>query len=160
MSQDTLMFSGGYVDITPTSSMALSGFGERWKWSTSVADRIEANVILLRHSSSKIAFVQLDVLSAGNDLRHRILEGLGGLLKEEELFLVASHTHFAPGIDFRLSYLGIVRPEYVAMVAEKVTELLRSVLLSKGQPASLRYSEREAGLSVNRRHWCLPHLRR
>jgi hypothetical protein len=149
------MFSGGYVDITPASSMALSGFGERWKWSTSVADPIEANVIVLRHNSSTIAFVQLDVLSAGNELRHRIIEGLGGLLKEEELFLVASHTHFAPGIDFRLSYLGIVRPEYVAMVAEKVTELLRSVLLSEGQPASLRYGEREAGLSVNRRHWCL-----
>ena len=45
---------------------------------------------------ARVAFVQLDVLSAGNHLRREVLARLEGRLRDEELFLVASHTHYAP----------------------------------------------------------------
>ena len=115
MTMNTAMpvtFAGGYVDITPESPMQLAGHGVRWKpWNT-VHDRLEANAVLLRCGTEKIAFVQVDVLSAGNRCRRQILAGLQGQLGEAELMLTASHTHCAPNLDDRLPDMGTIYEDY------------------------------------------------
>jgi hypothetical protein len=152
---EAVRFSGGYIDITPSSPMRLAGYCARRKKSKGIADPLEANVIVLRRGAAQAAFAQVDVLSAGDELRRRILDGLPDLLAEEELLLVASHTHFAPGVDSRLPDLGAVCSDYVAEVVGKMVTLLRGVLSAEGKPAYLRYGECRAAHSINRRRSCL-----
>jgi hypothetical protein len=154
MNENQLTVSGGYTDITPSGPTGLAGYGLRRKASNRVWDNLETNAVAVRCGSAKAVFVQVDALSAGQELRHFLLDALGGEIADEELFLVASHTHSAPGIDARLPKFGEVRPDYVAEVASRTAALLHSVLSKTAVPAVLNYSERQAAHSVNRRCWC------
>jgi hypothetical protein len=150
-----VIFAGGYVDITPDSPMQLAGHGVRWKpWNT-IHDRLEANAVLLRCGTEKIAFVQIDVLSAGDSCRRRILEGLRGRLGEAELLLTASHTHCAPNIDDRLPDMGTIYEDYSTEVIRRIVALLDRVLADPGRPVEIRYGESPTAHAVNRRAWCL-----
>ena len=99
--------------------MGLAGYGPGGKPSNRVWDNLEANAVALCCGPSQIVFLQVDAISAGEELRRALLNALRGKLADEELFLVASHTHSAPGIDPRLPGLGEVRPDYVAAVTAK-----------------------------------------
>jgi hypothetical protein len=150
-----LTFAGGHVDITPDRPMQLAGRGTRWKPWNRIGDRLEANAVLLRHGDEKVMFVQLDVLSVGARCRRRILEGLHGRLTDAELFLGASHTHYAPNIDDRLPEMGMIHEDYAAEVTRRIIALAEGVLADPGAPVETRYGEAPTAHSVNRRSWCL-----
>ena len=150
-----LLFAGGRVDITPDVPLQLAGHGTRWKPFNRVEDPLEANAIVLRSEAAKVVFLQVDVLSVGVDCRRRILAGLGGRLREEELFLVASHTHSAPNIDDRLPEMAHVDPGYVARTVERICGMLDAAISAAGRPVDLCCGEAQTAHVVNRRKWCL-----
>ncbi len=150
-----LMFAGGRVDITPDVPLQLAGHGTRWKPSNRVEDPLEANAIVLRSQAERVVFLQVNALSVGADCRRRILAGLGGRLKEEELFLVASHTHSAPNLDDRLPEMANVDAAYVARTVDRICAMLDGVISAAGRPVDLCCGEAQTAHTINRRKWCL-----
>jgi hypothetical protein len=149
-----LTFSGGYASIMPDFVPVLAGF-KQGRPGSLVDEPLEANAILLQSPGGRILFVQLDVMSVGQAFRQGLMDRLKGRLQDGELFLVASHTHYAPNIDPRLTELGITNDEYCSFVVATVGELVERVLAATRQPVSLRYGESQANHSMNRRRWCL-----
>lgn len=154
MSISSFTYAGGRIDITPSGPMRLAGYGIDRPRSISVQGRLEANAIVLQHDGAKVVLVQLDVISVGAAVRERILRRLADRLDDQELLLVASHTHYAPNIDSQAPGLGIVDPQYVEFVAEQTAGLVERVLSAQLRPAYLHRAESVASHAINRRCWC------
>jgi hypothetical protein len=148
MAQEFLISSGS-VDITPRRPLMLGGFNKRTAPFTSVASRLEANVLLIRGESSGVTIVSTDLLYPGETLRAQLIENLGLADRSEELFLCASHTHSAP-MTASIPHLGIADDEYVRFVATQITTLVKS-LEAKGEPCICTYRIGSADHSMNRR---------
>jgi neutral ceramidase len=149
MAQEFLISSGS-VDITPRRPVMLGGFNKRTAPFTSVASRLEANVLLIRGASSSVTIVSTDLLYPGETLRAQLIENLGLADRSEELFLCASHTHSAPMTAPSIPHLGIADDEYVHFVATQITALVKSIE-PKGEPCVCTYYVGKADHSMNRR---------
>src|SRR5579863_7761251 len=148
MAQEFLI-SAGSVDITPRRPLMLGGYNKRTAPFTSVASRLEANVLLIKGSSSSVAIVSTDLLYPGETLRAQLIKNLG-LATSEQLFLCASHTHSAPMTAPSIPHLGLADDEYVYFVATQITELIKSIE-SHGEPCVCSYHVGCADHSINRR---------
>jgi len=144
------LISSGSVDITPRRPLMLGGFNKRTAPFTSVASRLEANVLLIRGESSSVTIVSTDLLYPGETLRAQLIENLDLAQRGEELFLCASHTHSAPMTAPSIPHLGIADGEYVQFVATQITALVKS-LPSKGELCVCTYHVGSADHSMNRR---------
>ncbi|MGH9661131.1 MAG: neutral/alkaline non-lysosomal ceramidase N-terminal domain-containing protein [Bryobacteraceae bacterium] len=81
------------VDITPETSMRMSGYGARKCSSEGVHDSLYAKALVLAAGDSRLAIVTLDLAAiAGTSLPRRVAEKLG----IPTLLLAASHTHSGP----------------------------------------------------------------
>jgi hypothetical protein len=149
-----LTFAGGSADIMPQSALELSGYWRVSRLGKSVAEPLEVNAILFQCGQERIVFLQFDVLSVGNVVPDKVLAHLQGRVRKDQVFFVASHTHFAPGIDPEILQLGQCDDQYVAFVAETACNLLDRVLAATPQPVFLRYGETFGDFSINRRKWC------
>ncbi len=149
MAQEFLISSGS-VDITPLRPVMLGGFNKRTAPFTSVASRLEANVILIRGESSSVTIVSTDLLYPGETLRAQLVKNLGLTDRSEELFLCASHTHSAPMTAPSIPHLGIADDEYVNFVATQITALVKSIE-QKGERCVCTYRIGSADHSMNRR---------
>src|ERR1700723_3597606 len=144
------LISSGSVDITPRRPVMLGGFNKRTAPFTSVASRLEANVLLIKGESSSITIVSTDLLYPGETLRSQLIGNLGLTDRSEELFLCASHTHSAPMTAPSIPHLGIADDEYVRFVATQITVLIKS-LENSGEPCVCTYHSGSAEHSMNRR---------
>ena len=147
---DEFLISAGSVDITPRRPVMLGGYYKRTAPFTAVASRLEANVLLIRGASSRVAIVSTDLLYPGETLRAQLVENLGLAAKGEELFFAASHTHYAPMTAPSMPRLGIVDLEYVQYVATQITALIKSIE-HQGEACVCTYHEGRADHSMNRR---------
>jgi hypothetical protein len=144
------LISSGSVDITPRRPVMLGGFNKRTAPFTSVASRLEANVLLIRGASSSVTIVSTDLLYPGETLRAQLIRNLGLEDRSEELFLCASHTHSAPMTAPSIPHLGIADEEYVHFVATQITALVKSIE-HEGEPCVCTYHQGSADHSMNRR---------
>jgi neutral ceramidase len=144
------LISSGSVDITPRRPLMLGGFNKRTAPFTSVASRLEANVLLIRGASSRVTIVSTDLLYPGETLRAQLIENLGLADRSEELFLCASHTHSAPMTAPSIPHLGIADDEYVHFVATQITALVKSIE-HQGELCVCTYHVGNADHSMNRR---------
>lgn len=141
--------SFGKVDITPSTPVTLGGYADRPEKTLDIADRLEANIALLRGGESRVIIVTLDTLYPGEPLRRLLLERLK--LREEELFLSASHTHWAPMMAPDMPGLGAPNPEYIAYVAEKLVSLIRDLEGRQADDVTYSYHALQASHAMNRR---------
>jgi hypothetical protein len=163
-SQTTL--SAGRVDITPTRPVPLAGFlGVRGAYA-GIADPLEANAIVLGSEGRRAAVVSVDTLYVGT-LRERVHAHLGAALEPHELFMGASHTHFAPATDPWLERLGPCDEEWLELAGRRIAGLIDSLVSCEATPCAARYREGESSHGINRRRpgWQLrlrplPHPRR
>jgi hypothetical protein len=141
------------VDITPCPSrpLPLAGYSERTEPFAGVADPLEANVLVCRDQEQTLVLVTFDLLYVGELLRHKLQEALAPEVQPEQLFLTASHTHFAPATDPTLPQLGSVDEGYVDWVASRVADLVRRLLRARPQPLRVGTGQCPTHLSVNRR---------
>jgi hypothetical protein len=144
------LISSGSVDITPRRPVMLGGFNKRTAPFTSIASRLEANVLLIKGASSSVTIVSTDLLYPGETLRVQLIENLGLADASEQLFLCASHTHSAPMTAPSIPHLGIADEEYVQFVATQITTLVRSIE-HEGEPCVCTYRIGSADHSMNRR---------
>src|ERR1700719_2493838 len=144
------LISSGSVDITPRRPVMLGGFNKRTAPFTSVASRLEANVLIVRGASSRVIVVSTDLLYPGVTLRNQLVTNLGLEDRSEELFLCASHTHSAPMTAPSIPLLGIADDEYVNYVATQITALVKSIE-HKGETSICTYRVGSADHSMNRR---------
>src|SRR5690348_4945227 len=122
-----LAISAGTVDITPERPLMLGGYNKRTAPYTAVADRLEANVLTIHGDASRVIIVSTDLLYPGASLRKELLEALNLTADESQLFLCASHTHYAPMTAPSMPRLGLVDTDYVRFVGARIAELIRSV---------------------------------
>jgi hypothetical protein len=144
------LISSGTVDIAPQRPLMLGGFAKRSAPFRGIADRLEANVLVVRGVSSRAVIVTTDLLYPGETLRALLLENLGLAEKAEELFLSASHTHFAPMTAPSMPRLGIADAGYVRYVFGQIAALIKSIE-EAGAPCDCTYHEGHADHSMNRR---------
>lgn len=149
MAQEFLISSGS-VDITPRRPVMLGGYYKRTAPFTSVASRLEANVLTIRGPTSSVTIVSTDLLYPGETLRAQLVENLGLADRTEELFLCASHTHSAPMTAPSIPNLGVVDDGYVQFVATQITALIKSIQRA-AEPCVCSYRIGNADHSMNRR---------
>jgi hypothetical protein len=126
----------------------LGGYERRTAPFKSIADPLEANVLQIDSDHQRATIISTDLLYPGQTLRTLLLSSLA--VREEELFLSASHTHYAPMTAPRMPLLGTVDDQYVGEVAERISTLIRS-LEKRQQPCTVTYHEGLLNHSMNRR---------
>jgi hypothetical protein len=146
-----LQFSAGFVDITPEEPVPLAGYGWRTIPFEGVADPLEANAVVIREGEQVFVFVTFDFLYIGAELRERLEHALHPLVAPQNLFLCASHTHFAPATDSTLPKLGVVDRKYFDSVVDRVATLLRRLMRLELMPLELGVALGAADNSINRR---------
>jgi hypothetical protein len=145
-------FVSGSTDITPTSPIPLAGYMGRLGPYSSVADPLEANVVVISSANKRVVFVTTDLLYVGRDLVDGVLNRLKGSLRYDELFISASHTHHAPSTDKSKPLLGKCVDEYLQMVTLRIAGLIDRLLNEPPTEIKLRYaSDTLSGLTINRR---------
>jgi hypothetical protein len=159
---DQITGAADHVDLTPHSALPLSGFVDRSGPSEGVADPLEANAIALRDAAGRTAvIVAFDTLFVGPavdaELRTFLRDEHG--MRDEDILLVASHTHYAPALDPTKPRAGIVDPQYLATVIDRSKVMLRRLLGGPMSPLTLTPSSAPWQGSVHRRRrWPLPYL--
>src|SRR4051794_16284822 len=69
-------FAAGFVDITPTRPLPLAGYGARMDVCEGIADRLEANVVVMQDVEAPIIVVSFDLLYVGDLLRGQLEQAL------------------------------------------------------------------------------------
>ena len=151
-----------HVDLTPDSGLPLFGFVDRTGPSEGVADSLEANAIALRDAAGRIAvIVAFDTLFVGPtvdaELRAFLRDDHG--VRDEDILLLASHSHYAPALDPTKPMAGTVDSAYLASVIEGSKAMLRRLLDRPMVPLTLTHASAPWQGSVHRRkRWPLPYL--
>jgi len=135
-----LLFKGGYADITPANKLPLAGYASRKGAFSRVADRLEADVAIVSDGTHRSVIISCDLLYVGRGLSALIADKLGGTVSPRELFITATHTHFAPATDSTKPKLGETSSEYVEFVAERIAGLVRRLLSEKMDERDFCYS--------------------
>lgn len=150
------------VDLTPSRALPLSGFADRSGPSEGVADSLEANAIALRDAAGRIAvIVAFDALFVGPAVDAELRAYLGNEhgVRDEDILLVASHTHYAPALDSTKPMTGPVDSGYLASVIERCKVMLRRLLSRPMTPLTLTHASAPWHGSVHRRkRWPLPYM--
>lgn len=151
-----------HVDLTPGSALPLFGFVDRSGPSAGVADALEANAIALRDAAGRTAVVvSFDTLFVGPavdaELRAFLRDEHG--VRDEDILLVASHSHYAPALDPTKPRAGMVDSRYLASVIERSKGMLRRLLGGPMAPLTLTPASAPWHGSIHRRRrWPLPYV--
>jgi hypothetical protein len=148
------------VDITPEEPVPLAGSEVRTAAFQGIADRLEANALVLRQGGRPIVLVSVDLVFVGRELRSGVLHRLGSTVDDESLFFTASHTHFAPATDDRRPRLGRMDASYLDRVCSQVSDLVLRLLGESLALTASEYSQGTADHAVNRRLRAPWHLSR
>jgi hypothetical protein len=132
--------------------VAIAGHG-----AASVADRgadpLEINALLLTSNERKCLLISFDLLYVGGPLERQLRSELSGRhgLKDSDVLLFASHTHFAPPTDPTLPALGPYDSAYAAQIAAAVADLAAELFAAPTTPCRLETRRGMLAHSVNRR---------
>ena len=120
------------VDITPSYCVYLRGYAGRNALSKGVEEKIFCGVMALEQNGKRVLILTCDHLGIPvgecRIIRQRLLQHYP-FLREEDIFISASHTHFAPGFGSYIIYknggelpVGVYREkeEYFSFFMEKV----------------------------------------
>jgi neutral ceramidase len=147
----SLKFAVGSIDITPRHPVYLAGFGYRTEISSNISDRLEASAVLLKQGDESYIILSLDLLYVGSLILNEILRSLSGKIKEENVLVCATHTHFAPATDPSKPLLGKIDERYLRFVFGQLKILISMLLESDAKPCKLVYGTYTANNSINRR---------
>ncbi len=151
-SNEYVRFSAGSVDITPTFPVPLSGYCARTKSFQPATGRpLRATAIRFHGDKSSPLLISLDLLYPSKELREHLLREFEPRLKPQDLFLSATHTHFAPAVDRTKPLMGAADDSYVQFVSHQLATLVEELLDGEPRPGTLHYGEQFGNHSVNRR---------
>ncbi len=148
------------VDITPTESVPLAGYGGATRMSGPVLHPIYLKALALRDDGDETSvLVTADLVGLSKtmvtEIATRATKELG--IKRERLILNYSHNHSCPvTADVLFLYYDLTIPQkaaverYTAQLYRKYVEVIRSALGNLA-PATLSFEQGLAGIAVNRR---------
>lgn len=148
-----LFLSAGSIDITPAKPVALAGFAERHGAYSKIHDKLEINLAILKQEDQLVLLYSVDTLFVPEEFVQSILNQFGTAysLQEKNIWMTASHTHFAPALDYEKPGLGRVDEAYYKQVHEKLLQLTEQVLKSTPKKVTVSYGKGKSSLNVNRR---------
>jgi hypothetical protein len=150
------------VDITPRQPVPMAGYSMRTEPFTAIHDRLEANGVLLAHAGRRLFLVSLDLLYAGPLVTRFIEQALAARgIDPDDIFVTASHSHFAPATDPGIAALGRVNEGYIEHLLDRLAGLVDQVLSSRPVEVIICRRKLRLPLCVNRRRqWPLAVRRR
>lgn len=148
-----LSISTGNIVITPIVKVPLAGFPDRVGEFEAVNDDLEINLIILKENENYQLLYFIDAFFVPRQLVECVIEKYGEQIgiKQENVWICASHTHFAPALDNTKPLLGVFSEEYFEMVKTNLLQLTDKVLNIKFTSVKTVYYETESKLNVNRR---------
>lgn len=145
----------GSCSIAPEHPVALAGNSHPTTTVSTSQQTIEANFVVLwpEGDSSPVVVVSFDLLYCGSALMEGIRQHLQSKVPGERVFLLASHTHYAPATDFGKPMLGVASQTYVDSISSRIAGLIDDALTGERErrTAFLSVGVGEAAHSVNRR---------
>jgi hypothetical protein len=117
-------FIGGSVDIAPMVGCEM-GCGPNRNKITKTNGTLEANYLIFFNKAEIFIIISLDLLYVGRNLLEILEIKLQNLVKKENLFIVASHTHYAPMVDAEKPRFGKSNTGYIDAIAEKINEQIQ-----------------------------------
>lgn len=148
-----LFLSAGSIDITPDKPISLFGFAERHGVYSKIHDRLEINLSILKQDSKHVLIYSIDTLFAPEAFTKAILDKFSKKynLTEKDIWMAATHTHFAPSLDKDKPGLGHFDESYYNIVYDKILQLTEQVLNADFQPVNIHHGTTKSELNVNRR---------
>jgi hypothetical protein len=137
---EALHAAAGKVDITPTRSAFLAGYGSNRR-SVDAHDRLMARCLMLESGGTRIAFVSCDLIGLPRYQIERI-RGMVHAVTPEHLIIDATHTHSGPdtmgqwGPDIQTSG---VDQEWMTSLCTGIASLVDG-LAGKLRPAVLKFA--------------------
>ena len=126
------------TNITPDRNLYLRGYAGRNAFSSGVEDPVLAGVIALEQKGKRVLILTCDHLGIPigecNIIRERLIQQYP-FLTEEDIFISASHTHFAPGFGPYIIYRndGELPPGMYPESGEVFSGFLEKVLCAAGK---------------------------
>jgi hypothetical protein len=147
---DTVSVAACSVDITPTGPMPMAGYELRGDTSPETDRPLEANILVLRTEAGTYHVVSIDAIYGG-ELRHPIGKRLG--CSPDDVLVLGSHTHFAPGVDRGIPMLGATDDAYIDEVADRIAGAILHAAPNGAPSATVEFgmSRVDPGLFMNRR---------
>lgn len=145
----------GFVGIGNERPLQLFGYGERKKMANAARMDLEANWILVSGDAAPAwLMIALDTLYSSIVLEDALRAGFAANgARMPALFVVASHTHYAPALDDTKPGLGAADPGYINDIAHRIVDdVLQTV--SNGadlHPESWTHASAESPGAVFRR---------
>src|SRR2546429_1933928 len=136
------------VDITPTTTVDLSGFAARTNPMTGVLDPIFAKALYLCDGNEKLLWLNLDVLALSHDFV-RDIRSACRQLGIERVLLSATHTHAAPAT-IELTGCGERSAEYLKKLHEDCLIGAKNAI-ARAEPAQMVFAQTELKLAIDRR---------
>lgn len=143
----------GHIIITPTHPVPLAGFADRVQNYDSISDDLEINLIVIKECDKYYLLYSVDTLFVPEGFVSELITNIGNKwsIKEEQIWMCASHTHFAPSLDKEKPHLGHCDSGYYSHVQEQLLALTISVLSGTFTNAYIQYTSGDANLNINRR---------
>jgi hypothetical protein len=118
-----------------------------------LTDPLEVNALLVSQGRRRCLLLSFDLLFIGGELERQIRSALaaGQGLADQEIFLFASHTHFAPPTDESLPRLGPYDAGYAARIVTTVIELAAELQTRPPRACRLEVKQGKLDHSINRR---------
>ncbi len=151
------------IDITPMHPCVLAGDWFRLRPFVMIHSPLEMNAALFAESDNGMLLISVDSLYAGRELKdHLQKEALAQLgVPASQVLVFASHTHFAPSLDRTKPRLGEISSDYLEMVCERATRLVKALAAQKPRRIAIRSASTITDRAVNRRcYWPYPVLTR
>ncbi|MEO7653229.1 MAG: neutral/alkaline non-lysosomal ceramidase N-terminal domain-containing protein [Bryobacteraceae bacterium] len=151
------------VDITPSESIWLAGYGARTKPSESIRQRIFAKALALKDDAGAVSVVvTLDLVGIKRDMSEAIAKRAAAELHipRERILFNASHTHSAPVVGDFSTYADMMgsqlntQKEVIRRYTLKLPSDIYGVIaksVAALEPATLDFEQGYAGFAVNRR---------
>jgi hypothetical protein len=140
----------GKVSINPPFPTVM-GCGDFKGETIECRDELEANFLIGSGLTSKFILISLDLLYVGAELRLRIEESLKENFRPDQIFLCASHTHYAPMTDTAKSTFGITNEDYLDYLVRKILESIRLTQNELAYEVEVNHSRYQSKLVSNRR---------
>lgn len=115
-------FKSVRVDITPEGPVHIIGFPSRKK-SRGIYSGLELNIMAWRDSDVIIFVVGIDTLFITAPLLKstaEIIRSAFGTVQDDQIIMIATHTHFAPAIENNRPQLGGANQEYEAFLVQSI----------------------------------------
>ncbi|RYD59436.1 MAG: hypothetical protein EOP56_00800 [Sphingobacteriales bacterium] len=143
----------GNIVITPQQAMPLAGFADRTQNYEGISDDLEINLLAIKQQDQFYLLYSVDTFFVPEEFVKVVIDRFGAQyhIDESNIWMCASHTHFAPSLDSEKPRLGVCNRAYYDLVKDRLLSLTADVLQGTFSEVSINYSNGDADINVNRR---------